>query len=163
MPRNATEPNDLTPAARLSEGPMHGILGYQLAQAAIVTGHVFETTVGQVDGLRPVEFTVLALVHANPGVSARQLARGLAVTPPNITAWIDRLEARGLVARERSPTDARVQLLRATAEGAALAADCAHRLQAAESAALPTLSVVERAMLGELLHKAALARRRGSG
>ena len=50
-----------TPLARLSEGGAHAIVGYQLAQAAIVTNQVFDERVGQRGGLRRVEFTILAL------------------------------------------------------------------------------------------------------
>lgn len=164
MPNRSAGDHDQTPAARLAEGPLHGVLGYQLAQATIVARHVFAQRVGTPLGLKPVEYTVLALVHANPGVSARQISRGLALTPPNITLWLDRLEARGLVERRRSTSDARMQHLHATVAGAALAADCTARLLEGEVEALAgALSGAERAMLIELVHKAALARRRGSG
>jgi DNA-binding MarR family transcriptional regulator len=93
---------------------------------------------------------------------ARQLARSLAVTPPDITVLLDRLVARGLVVRTRSPSDARVQPLRATEAGAALASQSTQRLLAGEDAALAGLSTAERGMLIELLHKVALARGRGS-
>jgi len=153
---------DRTPQSRLSEGPVHGIVGYQLAQASIVTDQVFDERVGQADdgGLRRVEFTILALVQANPGVSARSLARALAVTPPNIAIWIDKLESRGLVERERSERDGRVQHIRLSRAGATRVQQCTQRLLEGEQAALSTLSVAERAMLVELLHKLALARRR---
>jgi DNA-binding MarR family transcriptional regulator len=152
---------DTTPMARLAEGELHGIAGYQLAQAAIVTTQVFEAEVGTVSGLRPVEYTVLALVHANPDVTARQLARGLAMTPPNIAVWLDRLESRGLVTRSRSEIDARMQHIRVTPAGADRATQATHRLLDGERAALDTLSPAERAMLIELLHKLAMARKRG--
>lgn len=152
---------DRTPQSRLSEGPVHGILGYQLAQASIVTDQVFDERVGSLDGgLRRVEFTILALVQANPGVSARSLARALAVTPPNIAIWIDKLESRGLVERERSSRDARVQHIRLSRAGATLVQRCTQALLEGEQAALATLTTAERAMLVELLHKMALARRR---
>ena len=148
--------------AALAEGDLHGVMGYQLAQASIVTTLVFNAEVGGPSELRPVEFTVLALVHANPGVTARQLARGLAVTPPNIAAWLDRLESRGLLTRSRGEVDARLQHLRATPAGAALARRCTQRLVDGEAAALAALSLAERAMLVELLHKVALTRKRGN-
>lgn len=148
-----------TPLARLSEGPVHGLVGYQIAQAGIVTDQVFDERVGA-DGLRRVEFTILALVEANPDVTARQLARALAVTPPNIAIWLDRLEQRGLVLRTRSPSDARVQHIRLARAGAALVKRSTEQLLAAERATLSTLSEAERAMLVELLHKVALARKR---
>jgi DNA-binding MarR family transcriptional regulator len=142
---------DRTPLAQLSEGAMHAIVGYQIAQAAIVTDQVFDERVGQPGGLRRVD------------VTARQLARALAVTPPNIAIWIDRLQTRGLVARTRSESDARVQHIRLTRAGAALVDRTAQSLLAAEQAALSALSAAERAMLVELLHKVALSRRRGDG
>ena len=80
------------------------------------------------------------------------------VTAPNITMWIDKLEARGLVQRQPSPTDRRAQLLQATPEGEALARQATQRILEAERAALTTLSAAERAMLVELLHKVACAR-----
>jgi DNA-binding MarR family transcriptional regulator len=152
-----------TPLARLSEAAMHGIVGYQIAQAAIVTDQVFDEQVARSGGLRRVEFTILALVQGNPDVSARQLARALAVTPPNIAIWIDRLETRGLVLRTRSTRDARVQHIRLTRAGAALVDRSLQRVREGEQAALATLSSAERAMLVELLHKVAMARRRSDG
>jgi len=163
MPKSSTaalSDADRTPQSRLSEGAVHAIVGYQLAQAAIVTDQVYEDRVGRDGGLRRVEFTILALVQANPGVTARSLARALAVTPPNIAIWIDRLESRALVERERSDRDGRVQHIRLTKAGTALVQQCTQRLLDGEQAALSTLSAAERAMLVELLHKLALARRR---
>lgn len=152
--------DDQTPLARLTEAGMHHIVGYQLAQAAITTMQVFAEQVGAPFDLRPVEFTMLSLIHENPDVSGRQLARALAVTPPNITVWIDRLEKRGLVKRERSTTDARAQHIRATTSGAALARKSVSRLVQGERDAFATLSAAEQAMLVELLHKVARCRKR---
>ena len=149
-----------TPVARLAEAAMHGLVGYQLAQAAIVTNQVFDEHVGQPGGLRRVDLTILALVQGNPDVSARQLARALAVTPPNVAIWIDRLESRGYVARTRSESDARVQHIRVTRKGAALVDHAVRQLAAAEQLALSALSAAERAMLLELLHKVAMSRGR---
>ncbi|MEO6409270.1 MAG: MarR family transcriptional regulator [Burkholderiaceae bacterium] len=152
---------DLTPTGRLNEVVIHAIVGYQLAQAAIVTTHSFTQQVGKGFELRPVEFTILALVHGNPGVSARQLASALAVTPPNITMWIDKLERRDLIERERSSTDRRAQHIRATAQGAALARKAiAHAIEGEDAALAAALSDAERAILIELLHKVAMCRRR---
>ena len=163
MTRRANIPKaDRTPLAQVAEAGVHAIVGYQLAQATIVTDQVFHDRVGRDGGLRRVEFTVLALVQGNPDVTARQLARALAVTPPNIAIWLDRLEQRGLVARQRSARDARVQHIRITRSGAALVDGSTRQLLEGEQAALSTLSAAERAMLVELLHKVALARKPGN-
>lgn len=151
---------DRTPQARLSEAGMHGIVGYQLAQATIVTDQVFDECVGGEGGLHRVEFTILALVQGNPDVTARQLARALSVTPPNIAIWLDRLESRDLITRTRGTTDARVQHLRVTRSATPLLDGAMRRVHAGERETLVTLTAAEHAMLIELLHKVALARKR---
>ena len=147
----------MTPAGRLEEAGLQGVLGYQLAQAAIVTHELFARHVGKPFGLRPVEYTVLTLIDENPGGSLAQLARALAVTAPNITTMVDRLESRGWVARRQSEQDRRTQVLRTTAEGSALVRRATQEIQEAERTALP-LTPGERGMLLELLHKVACAR-----
>jgi DNA-binding MarR family transcriptional regulator len=159
MTANPTQPSEQTPFGRLSETSLHRIVGYQLAQATIATGQVFMEKVGEPFELRPVEFTILALVDENGGVSAKQLAQALAVTAPNITMWIDRLEGRGLVKRERNETDRRAQHIRATVKGSQLARQAAEMLKESERVALAALSEGERSILVELLHKVACCRR----
>lgn len=162
MTRSArSAPPDRTPQSRLVEAELQGLLGYQLAQARIVTDQVFEEAVGRPLDMRPVEYTILALILANPGLTARQLARGLAVSPPNIALWIERLEGRGLIARTRGEHDARVQNITLTAEGSALTRRSTQRLLEAEREALAAMSAAERAMLVELVHKVAMTRGRG--
>lgn len=150
--------NTLSAVGQLAEDGLHHILGYQLAQASVTTTQVFNDEVGKSFELRPVEFTILTLVDENPGVSAKQLALTLAVAPPNITVWIDRLERRGLVQRERSISDRRAQHIRTTTQGSELARQALQRIVAAERLALARLSAAERAILVELLHKVAGAR-----
>ncbi len=151
---------DLTPFGRLAEAALHHILGYQLAQASVATTRVFGREVGEALELRPVEFTVLALIEENPGVSAQQLARALALSAPNITLWIDRLERRQLIVRERSTTDRRAQHIRTTAAGSAMAREAIARIGVGELRSIDVLSAAERALLIELLHKVAGCRSR---
>ena len=55
---------------------------------------------------------------SNPGIGVpRQLAAGEGVSPPAMTAYVDRLEAAGLVARRRSERDRRRVELALTDEG----------------------------------------------
>ena len=148
---------DLTPAGRMEEASLQNVLGYQLAQAALVTDAIFFEQVGEPFNLRPVDYTVLTLIAENPGGSLVRLARALSVTPPNITLIVDRLEAKGLIAREASEQDRRTHVLHVTAKGAELVRKSTQRIVAAESSTLP-LSPGEQAILAELLHKVALAR-----
>lgn len=147
-----------TPAGRLDEGPLHRILGYQLAQAAVATSAVFHAQVAQVFDLREVEYTVLALVHQNPGLTGGKLAAALAVTPSNITMWIDRLEKRGLVTREPHAQDRRSLHIGTTPAGAELVRQATERLFEGEHQQLSSLTAGERMLLIELLHKVARSR-----
>jgi DNA-binding MarR family transcriptional regulator len=160
MKPKPAQPPELTPDGRLSESGLHQIVGYELAQAAITTTQVFAAQVGEAFDLRPVEFTLLTLLEDNPGSTAKQLARALSVTPPNITMWVDRLEERGLVGRERSVTDRRAQHIRLTPRGTQLARKALRLLAEGEQAVLAPLSLAERTMLVELLHKVACCRTR---
>src|SRR5512140_2110755 len=148
---------DRTPAGRLEEMRLQHVLGYQLAQAAIVTNDIFRKQVGGPLDLGTVEYTVLTLIAENPGGSLARLARALAVTPPHITALIDRLEGRGLVARNASDADRRTRVLSVTRSGTDLVREASRRSLAAESAVLP-LTPGEQAILAALLHKVACAR-----
>lgn len=146
----------MTPLGRLEEGALLGVLGYQLVQAGIVTSALFDEYAGRPFGLRPVEYTVLALISGNPGVSSARLAKALAVSPPNISPVVERLEERGLITRAPSEEDRRAQTLHATRAGNRLVEQATRQVQDAEAAL--GLSPGEHAILLELLHKLARAR-----
>ncbi len=55
-------------------------------------------------------------------MTQRTLSQALRVSPRNVTALLDALEAGGYVARGRHPTDRRATLVRLTDRGAAAAA-----------------------------------------
>lgn len=61
-----------------------------------------------------------ALLHAirtNPGIGVRALAEREGVSPPRVTAALDRLESMGVVRRARSGADRRRVELEVTDEG----------------------------------------------
>jgi DNA-binding MarR family transcriptional regulator len=149
-----------TPVGHLQELELRHLLGYQVAQASIVTLQVFDDVVAQPEGLRTVELTVLALIRANRAVSPAQLAKAINLSPSYITLALDKLEARGLVMRETNEKDRRGQRLHATPKGDSLARRLTEALLQAEREAITTLTSVERLMLAELLHKVGRSRRR---
>lgn len=158
MGRSKRHSDELTPQGGLDEGGIHGLLGYQLAQAAILTTRAFNQVVGGPLDMRPVEFTILQLVHENSPVTATKVAKALAVTTPGVTVWLDRLEERGLLERKRDETDRRTQNLCATPKGEKLVKSALAQLLEADQAMLQDLSEGERRMLLELLHKFAQTR-----
>ena len=129
-----------------------------MAQATIVTTEAFLRVVGKPMDLRPVEFTILDLLHENAVVTITQLGRALAMTGPGVAAWIERLEVRGLVSRERSESDRRAQQLRLTRRGSDLVVKALGQLLAEDGELLAHLTDGERRILLELLHKVALKR-----
>ena len=82
------------------------------------------------------------------------------MTPPNLTNWLERLERRGLVSRERSETDRRTQHVSTTPKGAKIARSAAESVIDGERTTYDHLSAAERALLLELLHKVASRRPR---
>lgn len=148
----------LTPQARLDEGRLHDVLGYRLAQAAIVTTDDFDRTVTEPMGMSKVELTLLHLINKNTGVTPSRLAKALAISMPAVTVWLGKLEQRGWVTRQRSATDRRSQHFEVTPTGQALVDRAVQALLEAERQTLASLSQAERAMLIELLDK--VARRR---
>src|SRR5690606_5899996 len=74
--------------------------------------------------VQPLELTALQwapllLLAKGKGTTAAELARWMEIDPGAMTRMLDRLEAKGLVARARSATDRRAITLELTAEGAA--------------------------------------------
>src|SRR5262249_26784507 len=64
---------------------------------------------------------VLNLLHGQPtGASQIELSRNLIMHRSNVTGLVDRLQARGLVARRDDPLDRRVYRVVLTTEGAKL-------------------------------------------
>lgn len=147
-----------TPANGLDEAGLKDLVGYQLAQASIVTMEVFHELVGAPDDLKSVEYTMLALIQANPGVSPAQLRRALGLSAAYVTAGLDKLHARGFVLREVNQSDRRGQHLRVTKAAEKLAEQLTRRLLEGEQARFHTLTLAEQRMLAELLHKLAGAR-----
>lgn len=143
----------------LDQSALHHVLGYQLAQANVPIRKVFLKHIGEPLQLSTVEFTVLSLVASNVDVTQKQLSQTLAVSAPNITTLLDRLEQRQLLVRVRSETDRRSQLIRLTRKGSALARRALDVSTTMEQDVLRHLTGAERAILTELLQKVARHRR----
>lgn len=155
--------DDSTPRGGLGEGAIHRLLGYRLAQAAVVTTRVFEREVGEPLDLRPVEFTILQLVRENPQAGPSHLSHALDISRPGVKQWLDRLESRKLLRRKPHETDGRAHKLELTREGVRLLGAAAEKLLRADEELLGRLSTGEQHLLIELLKKVArldLARHR---
>lgn len=128
------------------------LVGYNIRRAYLVIQALFDREMEKHD-LRQAEFSVLSVVRENPGINQRALAEALAVAPPNLATLLDRLEARGLLARQRSTEDKRVQHVELTTQGVRLYGRALKAAAAADAGALEHLSDAEREQLKTLLRK----------
>lgn len=71
-------------------------------------------------GLTPPQFYVLATIGYSGGLPFGEIGEKMMVTVSNLTGIVDRLEDKGLVARERDPRDRRVVRVTLTEKGAKL-------------------------------------------
>ncbi|MET4575406.1 DNA-binding MarR family transcriptional regulator [Ottowia thiooxydans] len=102
-------------------------------------------------GMTPVQYSALQGVMNAPGIDQRSLARSIGLDTSTIGSVIDRLEVRGLVSRNASPTDKRVRMLTLTPMGReALEAVIPSMLQAQERM-LDPLTKPERAEFMRML------------
>jgi DNA-binding MarR family transcriptional regulator len=82
-----------------------------------------------------------------------EVAGALSCDASNVTGLVDRLEARGLVARQPSPADRRVKVLTLTAAGRRVRAVLIERLTAPPDDRLGRLSAQEQRQLVDLLRR----------
>ena len=103
-------------AGPLSLGMLDGHLGYYLRRAQIWIFQDFIRTLEGLD-LRPAEFSVLAVIGGNKGLSQADVAQRLGIERARLVRLLDRLEKRGFTQRLPSPTDRRSHVLRLTPPG----------------------------------------------
>ncbi|MDD2882696.1 MAG: MarR family transcriptional regulator [Rhodoferax sp.] len=102
-------------------------------------------------GITPVQYAILQMVHNHPGFDQRTLARNIALDTSTTAGVVDRLEARGLMARSASPDDRRVRLLTLTPEGEQLLADAIGPMERAQELILAPLTSPQRDEFMQLL------------
>lgn len=139
----------------LSVGVLDTLIGFHLAKARVTTQALFLRHVGQPLNLRPVEYSLLMLLHANTGLTPKQLCQMLALSGPALTMLLDRMQERGLIERVRSEVDRRSQQILLTTAGQDFVAELVRRTPLLEDKIGESLTPAERAMLIELLGKVA--------
>ncbi|WP_343585107.1 MarR family transcriptional regulator [Herbaspirillum sp.] len=147
------DPDDESPeSAPLDQQVLLSLVGYNCRRAYITIMPLFEKRMAKFE-LRPVDFTVLSLLKANPNINQKRLSNAINVSPPNLATLLDRLEQRGLVMRQRNPQDRRSQVLALTAAGMRMCVKAEKTASELELKATEMLSESERAQLIGLLQK----------
>ena len=107
-------------------------------------------------GITPQQFNVLRILrgaHAGgtEGIPTLTIAERMIEEAPGITRLLDRLEAKGMVRRQRCPGDRRQVLCHATPQGLDLLGRIDGAMDEADEGALGTLSEEDKAQLIRLL------------
>jgi len=157
MPRSAMPTSSSRSGAEFGAGVVEHLLGYLLALAELPMRQAFQRHVGQPFDLRPVEFTLLVLLHANGQAAPKQIGSALRLPAPHVTTLVDKLAARGFVSRGRDPHDGRAVRVALTENGQVLAARLRDVSLTMEDAPQSALSATERTQLRRLLLKLARA------
>jgi DNA-binding MarR family transcriptional regulator len=101
---------------RFDPSSVNDIIGYRLRRAQLRIFQKFITRFAEFD-LRPAEYSVLALIAANPGSKQTEIAEALGIKRANFVALINGLEKRGLTERRQPAGDRRSNALFLTPSG----------------------------------------------
>lgn len=138
----------------LDPSPLTRFLGFRLTRARTQVHKTLQNLLAA-HQLSIVEMSTLMLTEANPGAYLRQLGAALDMSPPNLVAVIERLVQRGLLLRQPSAEDRRLQELYLTDEGRALLTRAEAEVAAFEQALEQALTATERRHIEPALRKIA--------
>ena len=104
----------------------------------------------------PVQYAAMVAIRENPAVDATRLSHLIAFDRSTIGNVLERLERKGLIARQGGREDKRIKLLRITRQGAAMLERIEAAVERAQERILAPLAPAERrqfmALLTKLVH-----------
>ena len=139
-------------AAPLDLGKLGDYLGYQIRQAQSAIFRDLARATRPL-GVTPGEFSLLATLQRNPGLSSMRLAAAYQLDKTSLSLALKRLAGRGLVASNRNAGDRRYHALALTAAGREVLRRATRRIEAQERAMDALLGPGERALLIDRLRR----------
>src|SRR5262245_50966680 len=103
--------------------------------------------------LSPAQWHVLHLIEPDRPLPMGRLAGTLGCDASNVTGLVDRLEARGLVARRPAPDDRRVKVIKLTPRGSQVRAQLLRKVTGGASCPLTRLSPADQRVLVRILEQ----------
>lgn len=146
--RSANAVND----EHLDLGRLGNFIGFRLRRIQNQLSSAF-TAESADHGLRPGEFSALAIISANPGLSQAKLAREVGLDKSAAVTVVDDLERLGLAERRRSPGDRRRHALHSTDQGEAALRKMFARLESVEHDVLNVLGPHDLQVLSAMLDR----------
>ncbi|WP_324733230.1 MarR family winged helix-turn-helix transcriptional regulator [Pseudomonas paeninsulae] len=151
MSRKANTLSDDDAASAL-DSSLHNLVGYVLRRAQM---KFFSNLAARLEAydIRPAQFTALTIIEQSPGLMQAELARALAIEPPQAVLLVNKLEERGLAMRVRSNPDKRSYGLFLSKAGEQLLKQLKTVVQQSDLDSSSALSAEEREQLLALLGK----------
>ena len=137
---------------QIDTSAVENFIGYCTRRASLAIGDTFMQRMA-VHALRPVSFTLLALIASNPGIMSSQLCALLKIQSSNLVALVKQLHERGLIERQPHAYDVRALGLHLTGQGRSFTKKAQATARAAGLEATARLTDEERATLASLLRK----------
>lgn len=131
---------------------LEGFVGYAARRASLALIDSFSRRMATLD-LRPVTFTLLALVGSNPGITSAQVCATLDIQSSNLVGLVKQLQDRALITRQPHPRDGRAMGLHLSAAGRSLLKNALECAAQAEQDVTARLSRDEVEQLLKLLRK----------
>lgn len=139
-------------ASPVAVGELGQSLGFLLRLAQLQSFEDFFSAHGP-QGLKPGEFSVLFVIHRNPGIRQSALGQRLMIKRAHMTKLIRAFEDRGLVSRRIPDEDRRAIELTLTDAGIAALDTASGAFFAYEETTGAPLTLIERDRLVALLRK----------
>jgi DNA-binding MarR family transcriptional regulator len=136
----------------MSINAMHEMPGHLIRRAHQISGAVFSAHLAGFD-LTSVQYAAMDAIASQPGIDATRLSELIAFDKATLGGVLDRLEAKGLIARQPSSQDRRVKSVTLTGAGERLLESVGPRVVAAQAEMLQPLSQAEQGQFIALLKK----------
>jgi DNA-binding MarR family transcriptional regulator len=151
MPRKAkTQAPPAEPATL--DSTLGNLVGYVMRRVQLkISQHL--TTRLESHAIRPAQFTALSIIEQSPGLMQADLAKALAIEPPQAVLMVNKLEERGLAMRVRSNPDKRSYGLFLSKAGEQLLKTLKEVVVQSDLDATAALSAEEREQLLTLLNR----------
>ncbi|SEB87522.1 transcriptional regulator, MarR family [Pseudomonas saponiphila] len=155
-PAPLADPREAPPANAEVQAPLDSaldeLIGYAMRRAQL---KLFQNLIGRLSthDLRPAQFSALAIIDSNPGLMQADLARALAIEPPQVVPLLNKLESRALAVRVRCKPDKRSYGIFLSKTGETLLKELKQIAAQSDVDATSALSTEEREELLRLLKK----------
>jgi DNA-binding MarR family transcriptional regulator len=127
-------------------GELSELVGFNLAMANAIFMRGINAACSDL-GVSAKQFAILSIIANNYGISQVDIAAALLTDRATMMAIVDRLEARGLISRERSKIDRRRQHLILTSHGTDVLTQARRAFKHSEQRWLRDLPVKDQAHL----------------